>query len=312
MRNAFACLAAITALHAAPVAATFDAVSFSGFGTIGAVTSFHDELQFVRVGIEAPSKSSVVFSPDSVVGVQGNFRFGGSIEGVVQILARETPANRYTPRPSLAFLSIAPTPGLTLRAGRLRIPLFMLSDSIDINYAHPWVRPPVEVYGLGPFSDLNGIDLLYRRRLGDVDIELHPYAGRSKVDIYERGKASLSSLAGANLGLSRGPLTVHLGYARARLDLRWGDPDFDRLKQALNSVPPIGPAILSQMEGDDAATSFFSAGFNWDDNRWLFMGEYAARRTSDFVASAHGWHLTAGRHIGPMTPYLRVARAHHP
>jgi len=310
MKTAFACLWAIVTLHATSALATFDAINFSGFGTVGAITRSHEGVQFFRNGTEAPSTSSVVFSPDSVLGIQSNIRIAHNIEGVVQLVARETPANTYVPRPSLAFLSITPTPALTLRAGRLRIPLFMLSDSLDINYAHPWVRPPIEVYGLAPFSDLDGIDLLYRSVLDDTYIEVHPYFGRSQLDIYKRGEASLSQAIGTNIAISRGPLTLHLGYARARMDIRWGDPDFERLKQALVTVPLASADILSQMEGDDATASFVSAGFQWDDNRWLMIGEYAARRASDFVNSAHGWQLTVGHHLGPTTPYLRIARAH--
>lgn len=307
MKNRLTALALAAALHAGPAAADIETATFSGFGTLGAVATQTDDLQFLRVGIEAPGNDTVKLGSDSVLGVQGNFRLGGSTEAVLQVLTRKTPKNNYTPRASLAFLSFAPAPEFTLRAGRLRVPAFMLSDSLDINYAHPWVRPPVEVYTLNPFADLDGIDLLYRTRIGDVDLELHPYFGRSRVDITESGRASLSHLRGLNLGLSRGSLTLHVGYSRARLDLRWGDAEFGVLQHALEAQPE-GRRILAEMQGDGASTSFTSAGFQWDDNHWQLIGEYAARRASGFVNSAHGWHLTVGRHIGPTTPYVRLAR----
>jgi hypothetical protein len=300
-------LAALVALQAAPASAGMDAITVSGFGTLGAVQTRSDDLQFIRVGIEAPSKKTMGYGADTVLGIQTNFRLGDSAEAVLQVLSRETPKNNYTPRASLAFLSFSPSPESTLRAGRLRLPMFMLSDSIDINYAHPWVRPPVEVYGLSPFSDLNGIDFLYRRRIGDLDVELHPYFGSSRLDIVETGRTSLSRLRGLNLGLSSGALTLHLGYARARLDVRWGDSYSKPLLDALQSAPG-NEGLLAQMQGTNAATSFTSAGFQWDDQRWLLIGEYAARRAAAFVNSAHGWHLTAGYHIGPATPYVRIAR----
>jgi hypothetical protein len=302
-----ATLAAIIAAHAAPVSAATDAITFSGFGTLGAVLTHSDDLQFRRVGVETPGTQSVDFAPDTVLGVQTNFRLGDSAEAVLQVLSRETPKNTYTPRASLAFLSYSLSPESTLRAGRLRLPTFMLSDSMLISYAHPWVRPPVEVYGLSPFSDLDGIDFFYRRRIKDVDVELHPYLGRSQLDIVQTGHSSLSHLRGLNIGLSSGALTLHAGYARARLDMRWGDPFTSRLLDALQSAPG-GEHIIAKMQGSDAATSFTSAGFQWDGERWLLIGEYAARRAAAFANSAYGWHLTVGRHIGPFTPYLKLAR----
>ncbi|MFT3759607.1 hypothetical protein [Thauera sp.] len=301
-------LAMATALAAGPAAADIEAVTFSGFATLGAVVSQEKDLQFLRMGIDNPGTDRLNFGSDSVLGAQGNFRFSGSTEAVVQVLTRRTPTNDYNPRASLAFISFAPTPELTLRAGRLRVPAFMLSDSFDINYAHPWGRPPNEVYSLNPFADLDGIDLLYRTRIGSLDLELHPYFGRSRVDIMEFGRASLSRLRGLNIGLSSGSLTLHFGYSRASLDLHWGDREFDLLQNVLNTLPQ-GKRILAEMHGKGASESFTSAGFHWDDNRWLLIGEYAVRRSSAFVNSAHGWHLTAGRHLGPVTPYVKVARS---
>ncbi len=302
-----ASLAAIIAAHTASVCAANDTLTVSGFGTLGAVVTRSDDLQFRRVGVEAPSTKSVDFAPDSVMGVQTNFRLGDSAEAVLQVVSRESPKNNYLPRASLAFLSYSPSPESTLRMGRLRLPIFMLSDSIDINYAHPWVRPPVEVYGLSPFSDLDGIDFFFRRRIKDVDVELHPYLGRSRIDIIQTGHSSLSHLRGLNIGLSSGALTLHAGYARARLDMRWGDPFTSSLLDALHATPS-GERIIAEMQGSDAATSFTSAGFQWDGERWLLIGEYAARRAAAFANSANGWHLTVGRHIGPFTPYLKFAR----
>ncbi len=302
-----ASLAAIIAAHTASVCAANDTLTVSGFGTLGAVVTHSDDLQFRRVGVEAPSTKSVDFAPDSVMGVQTNFRLGDSAEAVLQVVSRESPKNNYLPRASLAFLSYSPSPESTLRMGRLRLPIFMLSDSIDINYAHPWVRPPVEVYGLSPFSDLDGIDFFFRRRIKDVDVELHPYLGRSRIDIIQTGHSSLSHLRGLNIGLSSGALTLHAGYARARLDMRWGDPFTSSLLDALHATPS-GERIIAEMQGSDAATSFTSAGFQWDGERWLLIGEYAARRAAAFANSANGWHLTVGRHIGPFTPYLKFAR----
>ena len=49
----------------------------------------------------------------------------------------------------------------------------MLSDSLLVNYANVWVRPPVEVYSLVPVNELDGIDLFYREQVLGVELEAH-------------------------------------------------------------------------------------------------------------------------------------------
>lgn len=281
-------------------------LQLSGFATLGAVWTDISSERFARIGIDRPGPENPDSGPDSVLGVQANLRLTERNDLVVQLVSRESPRDAYQPRATLAFLSHALTPELTVRAGRLRIPFFMLSDSIDINYAQPWVRPPVEVYSLNPFADLDGIDALYRVRHQDIDIEIHPYAGRSRIPIYADGKGRMEELAGINLALARGDLALHFGHARMRLELHWGDPVNSAVTPWLLAAGRND--ILNEMSGDDSSATFSSAGFQWDNGRWLLIGEYARRESQRYVNSADGWHLTMGRHFGDLTPYLTLAR----
>ncbi len=43
-----------------------------------------------------------------------------------------------------AYLSFAAAQGLTLRAGRLRLPIYMYSETLDVGFTHPWLRLPDE------------------------------------------------------------------------------------------------------------------------------------------------------------------------
>lgn len=281
-------------------------VRWSAFGTLGAVVTSDDDLRFARIGIDHPGAESPDFGPDTVFGVQANLALSEQTGAVMQLVSRESPRGDYTPRVTLAFLSHALTPTLTARVGRMRVPFFMLSDSLDINYANPWVRPPVEVYGLNPFTDLDGIDLFFRSRIGNADIEIHPYAGSSYIPVYRRGNGKLRELFGINLALSTEHLALHLGHAEAKLALRWSDADFDTLVGALRATGQ--GAIANELSGDDGYASFSSAGVQWDDGEWLLIGEYARRENRRYGNSAHGWHLTVGHRFGATLPYLTIAR----
>lgn len=281
-------------------------IRWSAFGTLGAVATDDDDLRFARIGVDRPGAESPDFGPDSVLGVQANVALGEQTGAALQLVSRESPRGDYTPRVTLAFLSHAITPTLTARIGRMRVPFFMLSDSLDINYANPWVRPPVEVYGLNPFTDLDGIDLLFRTRVGTTDVEIHPYAGTSYIPLYKRGSGRLRELFGVNLAITHEHLSVHLGHGEAKLTLHWDDDEFNTLIRALRANG-LG-MIASELSGDDGYASFSSAGFQWDDGEWLLVGEYARRENRRYVSGSHGWYLTAGHRFGAVLPYLTFAR----
>lgn len=301
-RRMLALGAAFLLMGASTLRAEQPSLQISGFGTVGMVAVSQSDIRFIRVGLDHPGAETPDFGPDTVVGIQGNLVFSPRTALVAQVLSRESPLGDYNPRASLAFLSHSLAPELTVRAGRLRIPFFMLSDSLDINYANPWIRPPVEVYGLNPFSDLDGIDFLFRTRIGSADLEVHPYFGRSRIPIHRDGRGRLDRLIGVNLTVTTEHLTLFAGHGESDLDLRWGDPNFT----LMTSVMP--PEVNRELSGDDSYAAFSAVGFQWDDGDWLVIGEYARREVRRYVNSAHGWHFTVGRHFDNLMPYLTLAR----
>ena len=294
-------LLALTAAAGLPLPAAAGADSawqFSGFATAGAVYTHADELQFARVGIDAPGGNRVDTGPDSVIGVQAGLRFGAHNTAVVQFVTRETQRGDYDPRAALAFVSHALTPELTVRAGRLRSPFFMLSDTADINYNQTWVRPPVEVYGLNPFSDLDGIDLLHRSRIGETFVELHPYVGRSRVPVIGGGRARLSDLIGMRVTVEAGRLSLSAGYAQADLAVHRDSA----------ATLDLSPQLLARLTGSGADASFSSLGLQWDDGRWIVSAELARTTADAFTNSATGAYLAVGRRFGSLTPYVSLAK----
>ena len=82
-------LAALSSLPLQAAAGADSAWQFSGFATAGAVYTHSDELQFARVGIDAPGGNKVDTGPDSVIGVQAGLQFGERNTAVVQLVTRQ-------------------------------------------------------------------------------------------------------------------------------------------------------------------------------------------------------------------------------
>jgi len=284
-------------------------IQFSGFGTLGMIYTHDKELRYIRPSTNHPGHENPDLGPDAVLGVQANVALGSNASLVLQAISRESTLGSYKPRASLAFLSYAFTPNVTVRAGRLRTPFFMLSESIDINYANPWIRPPSEIYSMFPFSELDGIDLLLTfGGIGGFDIELHPYYGTSNLPIYQDGKGHLKNVRGLNITATRGHLTLFAGHGQTNFSLKWRGRDFQMLSQYLQ--PPLvlnGDDILQDLSGSDGKGRFSVAGIQWDDGKWQFIGEYNRLRANRYTHHAHAWELTAGRRFGEFMPYITIA-----
>jgi hypothetical protein len=228
-----------------------------------------------------------------------------ALDLTIQSVVRKGVADSYAPQLTWGFLRLQATPEVVVRAGRMRTPFFMYSDSLNLNYATPWVRPPVEVYSLNPFADLNGVDALYRTPIGATDLELHVYGGKSSLDI-RNGGGKLQAVRGVKAALSISSLTLQAGYARSNLSIHWGDPMFTALNNHLMATG--NDAIARDLSGDDSKGTFLSAGFQYDSDRLLMIGEYARRTVDRYTVSAAGWYFTAGYRFNSLTPYITVAR----
>lgn len=273
---------------------------FSGFGTVSALWQDNNDLFFNHPAKTRDRADRPDFGTDSLLGLQLSRSLGDKTDVTLQLLASDTYKRQYRPQVGWAFIRHNPRPGLSLRAGRLRAPFFMYSDSLNINFAHPWVRPPVEVYGLNPFSDLDGVDLLYKRRVGAIDVEVQPFLGKGK-HTFPSGRADLSDIYGLTLNLTNQNLSAQMGYARGRLAIRYGDPLFQLASMLLGDD-------ASRLAGSGADASFASFGLRWDDGTLQLIGEIARRDVSRYIASANGWHLTSAYRVGEFMPFVTLAR----
>ncbi len=282
--------------------------SVSGFGTLGAVRTDKDTRAFRSNTTQSSGASTEFnFSVDSVLGLQGSYKFNSALDVTLQSVVRKDSSDSYDPTLTFAFLRVHATPALTLRAGRMRTPFFLYSDSLNLNYASPWVRPPVEVYSLNPFANLDGLDAFYRLPVGDMELELHAYGGRSDLDARE-SSGNLTRIRGIKASLSDTRLTLQANFAKANLAMYWNGPTFISLGHQL--IATGNGQILDQITGSGSPTTFISTSFQYDDDRLLLIGEYAARNVDRFSASATGWYLTSGYRFGPLTPFITFARQH--
>lgn len=183
----------------------------------------------------------------------------------------------------------------------------MHSDTLFVNYVREWIRPPVEVYSLSPFVNMDGVDLVYRTTLGSYLIEGQAYTGYSQFNTpYTTLK--LTDLVGARLLVSAESLNVQVSYANAHMTTHTRYGMNEKLYAGLDQSG--FSHIKNEIEGDDSRSRYASIGFRYESDAANLSGEYAKRTVSKYFPSSHAWYLSISRRIGDLTPYYYYAHHH--
>lgn len=296
-------------------------VSLSGFGTFGVVHSSEHLADFVG-SISQPTgvggSHGWDYGPDTLLGAQLDGRATERLTVVVQVVARHQSDNSFTPQLEWANLRLRVTPDLSVRVGRIALPIFMVSDSRLVGYANPWLRPPPEVYNTGPVSNSDGIDLTWRASGHGLSSTLQLIAGRSNKDFPRDIDVSGRHLFNVNATLERGPTTLTLRYTSAAVSV--SSPSIDQLfggyaalGQALAAAPPFaaaGNSALAFAAGHRPVDKVYSAlgtGFNHDPGPWFVSGEWVREHVGAALDDSRSAYLTLGMRVRAFTPYLSCA-----
>jgi hypothetical protein len=215
-----AVLAAALALGAAPVFAgtqVGDYLNFSGFGTLGLTRTDTDSSDFIRDAEAGGATKDVSANVDSNFGLQLTGTATPWLSATVQMLSAERSQSYMATELEWAFVKVTPLDGLTLRGGRMALPVFAVSDSRNVGYANNWLRPPGEVYGLALISRLDGADASYSMALGSSTLTATAMAGKSTLPKRNSTDLSTDNLRGLNLLWETEGVTVRLGQVRTRV-----------------------------------------------------------------------------------------------
>jgi hypothetical protein len=310
------CSAALAALvaaafHSSGARADTPTFSFSGYGTLGLVHSSDDRADYLVDPFKptGPGYTRAWSADvDSRVGAQVTANIAPRFSAVVQVIAQQRYDDTYKPELEWANVKFEVTPDLSVRGGRVVLPIFMVTDSRRVGFANPWVRPPVEVYGLVPLTTSDGADATWRLPWGDVNNTLQLTVGRANPKFPSQptigtGTAQVRGITAIADTIEFGPTTARLSYGRARLTISAFDPLFDAFRQ----FGPPGEDIATRYEVDDRKVDFVGVGVVHDPGRWFVMAEWAKFDTHSIIGARSAWYASGGYRFGNVTPYVTYA-----
>ena len=310
----FAAVLAAASLHATCARAQEGQplFSLSGFGTLGVVHSDNDKADYLVDAFHPDGAGHThrwSADGDSRVGLQLTTNFNSRFSAVVQVVSEQRYDGTYRPAVEWANLKLAITPDFSVRAGRVVLPIFMVTDSRKVGYANPWVRPPVEVYSLVPVTSNDGVDASYRMRLGEATNTVQATLGRS--DSRFPGSAGLGSGTAKARKLvafvdtfEKGFFTARFNYGQARLTI----DEYTPLSDAFRLFGPQGAALADKYGVMDKRVDFVGVGATYDPGNWFVTAEWADFNTRSVIGKKNAWYASGGYRFGKATPYLTYAR----
>ncbi len=281
--------------------------SFSSFGTLGVVHSSQDRADFTASGFQpngAGFSHNWSADVDSLIGAQVTANFTPQLSAVVQVIAQQNFDNSYRPHVEWANIKYQITPDFSVRVGRTALPVFMETDSRNVAYANPWVRPPIEVYNMVPVTSNDGIDASYRLSIGPATNTFQISAGRSDSRFPNTNgggdaTAQVRKLVSFEDTFEQGFTTVRLSYGRSHFTIPEIEPLFDAFRQ----FGPEGIAIDEKYNVDNRIVTFLGIGASYDPGNWFVMGEWGKINTHSALGRSTGWYASGGYRFGRITPY---------
>lgn len=286
-----------------------DVFKFSGFGTLGVAGSDNDRADFISNMVQpngAGYTRDWTASLDSRIGVQLTYLPTDKFSAVLQVTAEQEYDNSWEPDVEWAFLQYDVTPNLSLRAGRMVLPLYMFSEYRKVSFALPWVRPPGEFYNV-PNHTTDGVGVLYTHAIGEVNYTFYGNYGEddsrfpgTPTDVHSKARESLTL---SNTFEYKDTL-FRASYSRVNITIQ----EVDDVFALYRGFGPEGEDIYDEFSIHDREYSQLALGVWHDPGRWFAGAEWSRGYSDTFIQPGDSWYITAGYHFHKLTPYLTYAQ----
>jgi hypothetical protein len=327
LRRGLAGCAAALALVATPARAQDVQATWSGFATLGWAQSDSDTPYQRFITREGGWKR------DSLIAGQLDLRLSPQWSATVQgkLAACATQDDSVCARAAWAFVAWRPGNDWLLRAGKVRVPLYLHSESLDVGVASDMARLPHEMYSVVPTNDFTGLFVTRNFSWGARELSLEAYSGRADATARLWLRDGLPPMVSAGpyfrtvdvkvnglvLSSRDDTLSWRLGAISARTRSADGRPlpvRFPRVDvgpglhywQVDDNLP--GPGIERV---DRIRNLAITAGAEWSfGSGWRVAGEYVRmlQKDTELGSDSKAGYLALFKRMGAYTPYVSVAR----
>ena len=287
----------------------FDHLHFNGFGTLGMVYNPQGKADPVRE-LDQPEGAGkgIGIRQNSLLGLQLRYDIDREWGAVVQGLSRYDDTDNFEPTLTLAFLRYSPSSHVQMRVGRIGWDVYMLSESRYVGYAHPWFRPPVELFGLMQLNAIDGGDVTLTQAVGSGIASATLFAGKgSSKRLYLTDNVSAymedAHVWGGHVDYRQGSWFIRAGYTSLKTN---PDYNFGTIDAGVAAFLAAQGADLKDLYGL-ADMNFTSLSVSWEPGPFQLLAMANQIALSGRAGHVDSALLSAGYVQGKYTPYLSAA-----
>ncbi|WGS86350.1 hypothetical protein [Methylomonas sp. UP202] len=288
----------------------------SSFGTLGVVYDSSDIL-YLQTSTDQPNTFDGHWSwrSSTQLGIQASAKFTDEWDAMVQFLIKDRSYNSLNENLFWGLLRWQPSRNFTVRAGRLGLDVYLLSDYRNVGYAYLWERPPTEFYGSLINQNFDGVDLAWRVPLAQGFFQAKAFAGSYshsfpifQLDTVSKNTLALSPIFGGKFSYEDEDWQLSLGATYTIFD-----KNFAGISQLLQGLTGPGVKTVWSNAADYAAQlnkvgkgiGFYSIGAAYNANEWSIQSEFGYLDSGvPEIQSQFSGYFSIGRHIGDITPYV--------
>jgi len=252
------------------------------------------------------------FHYDSLLGMQAEAKVSEKLGFVAQFLAPGY--NQYGVEASWAFAKYHFNENFVGRAGRLRMPLFLTSEYLQVGYAYPWITPPRHVYYQVPLSVSNytGADATWNTNVLHQDLSISVFGGQVRANYQAEGgtgniTGKANNATGANINFGNEVFSVRAAYAAGKAKYSPNDPSLESLRTLFGTLgsslatsaanQKIYNDLQSYFDIDNKSISFTAVGYKLEWKDLYSVAEYTRVRFAGWNPNSYGWYGTLGYRI---------------
>jgi len=292
-------------------------IKTSGFATIAVSASDTD----YETDAGITKKASI--DPDSVIGLQFDSNISDKTSFTLQLVARGDNSHAsdgksdFEPDVEWAFITLKPADGHRIKAGRLRNPVFMYSETLEVGTTYPWVRPPQDTYQHVLSTELEGLSYEYTHNFDDWDLSINPFIGASHI---EEG-VEIHKQAGLNFTLQSEYHHLRASYFHSELDLIAASEIYTTIVDGGFFPGDTGADFNDRFTTEQVSSyideqfrhakyELMGLGYRYEDERFLVIAEYNEKKLkSALLSDVQSAYITFGMNFGQIQPHITYSVA---
>ncbi len=197
-----------------------------------------------------------------------------------------------------------------MKGGRQRLPYFLYSDFLDVGYAYHWISPPSEVYAVGGFDNLDGVNLEYFGNWGDATSRINLMFGGTSVDSTQDFSVDTRNHWLISWDLNWNWLTLHMSYSETSTTVSAINDAADAIAGVMAGAGfPLTAEQYDALTVDNDKGNFAGIGLIADFGDWFAGAEWTTAGIKDTVINTEkdAWFVTGGYRYDKFTISLTYA-----